>query len=49
MTNYSCPMHPEVRSAQTGTCPKCGMKLEQQEGEQVSRARSEEEQHKRKS
>lgn len=48
MTNYSCPMHPEVRSTQAGTRPKCGMKLEQQEGEQVSRARNEEEQQNRK-
>ncbi len=25
---YQCPMHPEVTSAQPGTCPKCGMHLE---------------------
>ncbi len=25
---YSCPMHPEVRAQQPGTCPKCGMALE---------------------
>lgn len=25
---YSCPMHPEVRSAVPGQCPKCGMNLE---------------------
>jgi len=24
---YSCPMHPEVRSAVPGKCPKCGMDL----------------------
>jgi hypothetical protein len=24
---YSCPMHPELKSAQPGKCPKCGMKL----------------------
>lgn len=24
---FVCPMHPEVRSATPGTCPKCGMKL----------------------
>ena len=27
-TSYLCPMHPEVRSDQPGTCPKCGMALE---------------------
>jgi len=26
---YSCPMHPEVRSKTGGTCPKCGMTLKQ--------------------
>ena len=26
-TVYTCPMHPEIRSASPGTCPKCGMKL----------------------
>src|SRR5262245_23023646 len=25
---YTCPMHPEVRSDQPGSCPKCGMALE---------------------
>jgi protein SCO1/2 len=24
---YSCPMHPEVRSKTAGSCPKCGMTL----------------------
>lgn len=24
---YSCPMHPEVKSKKSGSCPKCGMKL----------------------
>ena len=24
---YSCPMHPEVRSKTAGSCPKCGMHL----------------------
>ncbi len=24
---YSCPMHPEVKSAKAGSCPKCGMTL----------------------
>jgi Cu+-exporting ATPase len=27
-TIYTCPMHPEVRQDQPGTCPKCGMALE---------------------
>jgi protein SCO1 len=26
---YSCPMHPEVRSKTGGSCPKCGMTLRQ--------------------
>jgi len=25
---YVCPMHPEVRRAEPGRCPKCGMTLE---------------------
>jgi len=25
---YSCPMHPEIRQAGPGICPKCGMALE---------------------
>jgi Cu+-exporting ATPase len=25
---YTCPMHPEIRQAETGNCPKCGMALE---------------------
>jgi len=24
---YTCPMHPEVQSAEPGSCPKCGMFL----------------------
>jgi membrane fusion protein, copper/silver efflux system len=27
-TVFTCPMHPEVRSATPGKCPKCGMALE---------------------
>ena len=26
-TRYTCPMHPEVKSAGPGNCPKCGMTL----------------------
>ena len=25
---FTCPMHPEIRSATPGKCPKCGMKLQ---------------------
>ena len=25
---YTCPMHPEIRQAHPGNCPKCGMALE---------------------
>jgi len=25
---YTCPMHPEIRQAGPGSCPKCGMSLE---------------------
>ena len=28
VTNYTCPMHPEVRQGHPGACPKCGMALE---------------------
>lgn len=28
---YTCPMHPEVRQAEHGRCPKCGMALELEE------------------
>ena len=27
-TEYTCPMHPEVRQDHPGACPKCGMALE---------------------
>lgn len=27
-SEYTCPMHPEVRSSGSGSCPKCGMALE---------------------
>jgi hypothetical protein len=29
-STYSCPMHPEIKSDTSGTCPKCGMNLEKQ-------------------
>jgi protein SCO1/2 len=28
-SEYSCPMHPEVKSKTGGSCPKCGMTLKQ--------------------
>ena len=28
-SEYSCPMHPEVKSGTGGSCPKCGMHLKQ--------------------
>ncbi len=31
--SYSCPMHPEIRQAGPGACPKCGMALEQVKSE----------------
>lgn len=27
-TQYTCPMHPEIKSSKPGACPKCGMALE---------------------
>lgn len=27
VVTYTCPMHPEVRSHEPGSCPKCGMTL----------------------
>ncbi len=37
---YTCPMHPEVRQKNPGSCPKCGMALEQVEP-QVSQSKTE--------
>jgi hypothetical protein len=28
-TEYTCPMHPEVKPDTPGQCPKCGMALVQ--------------------
>ena len=33
---YSCPMHPEVKSQKAGSCPKCGMTLKQKSAERDS-------------
>jgi FtsP/CotA-like multicopper oxidase with cupredoxin domain len=35
---YVCPMHPEVRSDEAGSCPKCGMKLLAQAAEETTYA-----------
>jgi protein SCO1/2 len=37
---YSCPMHPEVRSKTAGSCPKCGMTLKQVSLPNVSEAKA---------
>lgn len=26
---YICPMHPDIREDKPGSCPKCGMNLEE--------------------
>ena len=33
---FVCPMHPEVTSAEGGSCPKCGMKLLAQAAEEIT-------------
>jgi FtsP/CotA-like multicopper oxidase with cupredoxin domain len=33
---YVCPMHPEVMSEESGSCPKCGMKLLAQAAEETT-------------
>ena len=35
---YVCPMHPEVRQSQPGSCPKCGMTLRPERPETTSGA-----------
>jgi len=37
---YSCPMHPEVKSNKKGSCPKCGMTLKQKSAERDSASSS---------
>jgi hypothetical protein len=34
--NYSCPMHPEIKQDKAGKCPKCGMRLVDEETEDVT-------------
>ena len=34
---YTCPMHPEVRSEKAGKCPECGMKLVKEDFYEVYR------------
>ena len=36
MSGYICPMHPEVRQDEPGDCPKCGMHLVPDDGQQSS-------------
>ncbi|MBC3539834.1 heavy metal-binding domain-containing protein [Rufibacter sediminis] len=45
--SYTCPMHPEVVSAEKGKCPKCGMFLEEVKPGQTldSAAAAQEHQH----
>ena len=38
---YTCPMHPEVREQQHGSCPKCGMALENSTPSSASASSSE--------
>jgi len=38
---YTCPMHPEVILDQPGSCPKCGMRLEEVKDQSVRQARGE--------
>lgn len=33
---YSCPMHPDVKSKKAGSCPKCGMTLRKKSAERES-------------
>jgi cytochrome oxidase Cu insertion factor (SCO1/SenC/PrrC family) len=35
-TYYTCPMHPDVKSAKRGKCPKCGMALRLAQADSVS-------------
>jgi len=37
---YTCPMHPEVQSDKPGKCPKCGMNLIADEGQQKDQIKS---------
>ncbi len=39
-TIYTCPMHPEIKQDHPGTCPKCGMNLVPEKGEEVSEEES---------
>lgn len=35
-TEYTCPMHPNVKSDKSGKCPKCGMALVEEKKEKKS-------------
>jgi predicted dithiol-disulfide oxidoreductase (DUF899 family) len=32
MTDFICPMHPDIHKSEAGSCPKCGMALEPETG-----------------
>ena len=36
---YTCPMHPEIKQAGPGSCPKCGMTLEQVDSHRTIQAK----------
>src|SRR3990167_11095946 len=45
---YTCPMHPEVKLAKPGRCPKCGMNLELSKGKSENHSEHKMTEHKMK-
>src|SRR3990167_5297360 len=45
---YTCPMHPEVKLAKPGRCPKCGMNLELSKGKSENHSKHKMTEHKMK-
>ena len=41
LSTYTCPMHPEIQQQGPGSCPKCGMALEQQMGVSATATKTE--------
>ena len=39
VAEYSCPMHPSVKSSKPGECPKCGMALRQSDDDGEAHAK----------